>query len=505
MKGLAERRRVNEVEKRHDEALRAPIAEAMKAYAADGARAYHTPGHKQGLGAHPLLKALVTEEGLREEVSLMEELDDLHEPTMCIKEAQEMAAALYGADQAFFMINGTTGAIHTMLMGALAPGDTVLVPRNAHRSVIGGVILAGARPVFLQPEIDERLGIAMGLTEETVRSAIALHPEVKALVCVYPTYYGVTYGLEAIAKLVHAHGMLLLVDEAHGPHLRFSDDLPPQAIDCGADMAAQSTHKILGAMTQASMLLTSGPRVSRERVREAASLLQSTSPNQLLLASLDIARLQMAEDGRETVGRAVRLAEKLRRAINEIDGLWSFGPEYTNYPGATGLDTTKITVQVTALGLSGVEAESILRHEYKVQCELSDARNLLFILSYADGEEQADYLLRALQGLDRDHRRESSAARAVAAELPAVPAQGMTPREAFFAPKGSVPFGEAEGRIAAEQVMFYPPGIPILCPGDIIDAASLHYIHAMQSLGLKVVGPRDASLTELQVVGRGEQ
>ena len=505
MSGLAERRRVNEVEKRHDEALRAPIAEAMKAYAADGARAYHTPGHKQGLGAHPLLKALVTEEGLREEVSLMEELDDLHEPTMCIKEAQEMAAALYGADQAFFMINGTTGAIHTILMGALAPGDTVLVPRNAHRSVIGGIILAGARPIFLQPEIDERLGIAMGLTEETVARAIALHPEAKALVCVYPTYYGVTYGLEAIAKLVHAHGMLLLVDEAHGPHLRFSDDLPPQAIDCGADMAAQSTHKILGAMTQASMLLTSGPRVSRERVREAASLLQSTSPNQLLLASLDIARLQMAEDGRETVGNAVRLAEKLRCAINEIDGLWSFGPEYTDYPGATGLDTTKITVQVTDLGLSGVEAESILRHEYKVQCELSDARNLLFILSYADGEEQADYLLEALQGLARDHRRATVAASAVAAGLPAVPAQGMTPREAFFAPKGSVPFGEAEGRIAAEQVMFYPPGIPILCPGDIIDAASLHYIRAMQSLGLKVVGPRDASLTELQVVGRGEQ
>lgn len=493
------------MEQQRDNGLRAPIAEAMKAYAADGARAYHTPGHKQGLGAHPLLKALVTEEGLREEVSLMEELDDLHEPTMCIKEAQEMAAALYGADQAFFMINGTTGAIHTMLMGALAPGDTVLVPRNAHRSVIGGIILAGARPVFLQPEIDERLGIAMGLTEEMVARAIALHPEAKALVCVYPTYYGVTYGLEAIAKLVHAHGMLLLVDEAHGPHLRFSDDLPPQAIDCGADMAAQSTHKILGAMTQASMLLTSGPRVSRERVREAASLLHSTSPNQLLLASLDIARLQMAEDGRETVGNAVRLAEKLRCAINEIDGLWSFGPEYTDYPGATGLDTTKITVQVTDLGLSGVEAESILRHEYKVQCELSDARNLLFILSYADGEEQADYLLEALQGLARDHRRATVAASAVAAGLPAVPAQGMTPREAFFASKGSVPFGEAEGRIAAEQVMFYPPGIPILCPGDIIDAASLHYIRAMQSLGLKVVGPRDASLTELQVVGRGEQ
>ena len=428
----------------------------------------------------------------------MEELDDLHEPTMCIKEAQEMAATLYGADQAYFMINGTTGAIHTMLMGALRPGDAVLVPRNAHRSMIGGIILAGARPVFLQPEIDDRLGIAMGLTKATVERALREHPEAKALAVVYPTYYGVTFDLARIAALVHAHDMLLLVDEAHGPHLRFSEALPPQAIDCGADMAAQSTHKILGAMTQASMLLVNGPRVDRERVREAASLLQSTSPNQLLLASLDIARLQMAENGRETVGRAVRLAGRLRSAINAIDGLWSFGPEYTCYPGATGLDATKITVQVTGLGLSGVEAESILRHEYKVQCELSDARNLLFILSYADKDEQADYLLRALQGLD--HRRGSEASGAVSTKLPAVPAQGMTPREAFFAPKGSVAFSEAEGHIAAEQVMFYPPGIPILCPGDVIDAASLRYIEAMQALGLKVVGPRDASLGRIQVV-----
>ena len=488
------------MEQHRDDILRAPIAEAMRAYAADGARAYHTPGHKQGLGAHPLLKALVTEEGLREEVSLMEELDDLHEPTMCIKEAQEMAATLYGADQAYFMINGTTGAIHTMLMGALRPGDAVLVPRNVHRSMIGGIILAGAHPVFLQPEVDERLGIAMGLTEETVARAIAAHPEAKALACVYPTYYGVTFDLARIAALVHAHDMLLLVDEAHGPHLRFSEALPPQAIDCGADMAAQSTHKILGAMTQASMLLVNGVRVDRERVREAASLLQSTSPNQLLLASLDIARLQMAENGRETVGQAVRLAGRLRSAINAIDGLWSFGPEYTCYPGATGLDATKITVQVTGLGLSGVEAESILRHRYKVQCELSDARNLLFILSYADKDEQADYLLRALQGLARDHRRGSEASGAVSTKLPAVPAQGMTPREAFFAPKGSVAFSEAEGHIAAEQVMFYPPGIPILCPGDVIDAASLRYIEAMQALGLKVVGPRDASLGRIQVV-----
>lgn len=483
--------------------LRAPIAEAMKAYAADGAMAFHTPGHKQGLGAHPLLRDLITAEGLREEVSLMEELDDLHEPTMCIKEAQEMAAELYGADDAFFMINGTTGAIHTMLMGALNPGDTVLVPRNAHRSMIGGIIFVGAKPVFLQPEIDGKLGIAMGLSLATVKHAVEAHPEAKALALVYPTYYGVTFDLRKIADFVHEHGLLLLVDEAHGPHLRFSEELPPQALDCGADMAAQSTHKILGAMTQASMLLVREGRVNLERVREAASLLQSTSPNQLLLASIDIARLQMAEHGRETMAGAVRLAAQLRHDINEIDGLWSFGPEYTNYEGAAGLDTTKVTVQVTGIGLTGVEAEYILRHTYKIQCELSDARNLLFIISYADTEEQTSYLLHALQGLARDHRRPALQQENMADwQLPAVPEQGMTPREAFFAEKEDVDFWRAEGRTAAEQVMFYPPGIPILAPGDIITRESLHYIKSMQELGLKVVGPRDASLRHLQVVCR---
>ncbi|MDY4415067.1 aminotransferase class I/II-fold pyridoxal phosphate-dependent enzyme, partial [Selenomonas sp.] len=230
----------------------APIADAMRAYREDGAFAFHTPGHKQGLGAHPLLRDLITEHGLREEVSLMEELDDLHEPTMCIAEAERLAAELYGADHAHLMVNGTTGAIHAMLMGTLAPSDTVLVPRNAHRSVIGGLILVGAKPVWLAPEVDERYGIAMGVAPETVRQAVAAHPEARAALLVYPTYYGVATDLAAIAGLLHDAGMLLLVDEAHGPHLRFFTDdsgQPRQALDCGADVVAQSTHKLLGAMT----------------------------------------------------------------------------------------------------------------------------------------------------------------------------------------------------------------------------------------------------------------
>lgn len=477
---------------------RAPIAEAMRRYAADGAAPYHTPGHKQGLGAHPLLSALITEEGLREDVSLMEELDDLHAPHASIAEAEHLAAELYGADAAYFMINGTTGAIHAMLMAALVPGDTVLVPRNAHRSVTGALVLAGARPIYLAPEVDARLGIAMGVAPETVRHAIERHPKARAVLLVNPTYYGVTTDLAAIADIAHAHDMALLVDEAHGPHLRFSEALPAQAIEAGADMAAQSTHKILGAMTQGSLLLARGSRVAPERVRQASSLLQSTSPNQLLLASIDIARLQMAECGKARVGAAVRLAEHLRSAINEIDGLWCFGRAYLEAKGQYDLDVTKLTVNVAGLGLTGVEAGSILRHQYKIECELSDARNVLFILSYADGEREAKKLLRALCAL-ATHRRETHAIPAPP-PLPPIPAQAMAPRTAFFAQKEAVPFWAAKGRTAAEQVMFYPPGIPVLVPGDVVDEASLCYIAAGKQLGLNVSGAEDAALERLLVV-----
>lgn len=477
---------------------RAPIAEAMKAYAGDGALAFHTPGHKQGLGAHALLRELITAQGLREEVSLMEELDDLHAPSGCIREAQELAAELYGADAAYFMVNGTTGAVHTMLLAALSPRDTVLVPRNAHRSMMGGILLSGARPVFLSPEIDGEWGIPMGLSVETVREAIEQHPDVKALALVSPTYYGVASDLREMAKILHEKGMLLLVDEAHGAHLKFHAGLPPQAMDAGADLAAQSTHKLLGSLTQSSMLLGRKGRVDFSRVQEAASLLQSTSPNYLLLASLDIARMQMAMEGKERIARAVRLSEGLREAVRGLDGLESFGQEIVGNPGVCGLDATKVTISVRGLGLTGMEAERILRHQYKVQCELSDPYNLLFILSMADTETELARLVGALQGLVRKHRGKETFS--ISMELPEIPEQRMLPREAFFADKERVALERAAGRVSAEQVVFYPPGIPVLCPGELVSRDLIAYIRRMQGLGRRIVGAEDAELRTLCVI-----
>lgn len=516
--------------KKNNRQFTAPISKAMEAYAGDGALAFHTPGHKQGLGAHPLLKRLITEAGLRQEVSLMEELDDLHEPAGCIKEAQELAAELWGAKESLFVINGTTGAIQAMLVGTLSPGDKVLVPRNAHRSIMGGIILAGAVPIYIQPEIDTRLGIAMGLSVATVQKAIKEHPEAKALVAVYPTYYGFCCDLQRIGELVHEANMLLLVDEAHGAHLRFGKDLPKQAIELGADVAAQSTHKLLGSMTQTSMLHIGSNRVEAERIRQAASLLQSTSPNQLLLASLDIARLQMAQEGAQRVNRAVELAQWLRKKINEIPGLYCPGKEIwagqeagqlmagsedLSDVGAVALDWAKVTVNLAGLDISGQEAELLLRHQWKVQCELSDPENLLFIISMADTQKEADRLLQVLQELavkhlatktankdDFDIAEEQDCKKADnlchMAEMP-VAVQHMNPREAFFAPIRTVALEKAIGCICGETIAFYPPGIPVLCPGEEITEALVEYIRFYQAKGMRLSGAVDSELKTIRV------
>ena len=515
--------------KNNNRQFTAPISKAMEAYAGDGALAFHTPGHKQGLGAHPLLRRLITEAGLRQEVSLMEELDDLHEPAGCIKEAQELAAELWGAKESLFVINGTTGAIQAMLVGTLSPGDKVLVPRNAHRSIMGGIILAGAVPIYIQPEIDTRLGIAMGLSVATVKQAIKEHPEAKALVAVYPTYYGFCCDLQRIGELLHQANMLLLVDEAHGAHLRFGKDLPKQAIDLGADVAAQSTHKLLGSMTQTSMLHIGSNRVEAERIRQAASLLQSTSPNQLLLASLDIARLQMAQEGAQRVNRAVELAQWLRKKINEIPGLYCPGKEIwagqeagqlmagsedLSDVGAVALDWAKVTVNLAGLDISGQEAELLLRHQWKVQCELSDPENLLFIISMADTQREADRLLQVLQELAVQHQgwlatktgsgiaEEQGCKKADnlcnMAEMP-VAVQPMNPREAFFAPIRTVALEEAIGCISGETIAFYPPGIPVLCPGEEITEALVEYIRFYQAKGMRLSGAVDSELKTIRV------
>jgi len=476
-----------------------PLLQAMRVYADSGVVGFHTPGHKQGKGIHRSLRDLVTPLGWKMEVSLMDELDDLHEPTMCIKEAQDLAADLYGADATYFIINGTTGAIHAMILAALRPGEKIIVPRNAHRSIMGGIMLSGAIPIFIQPEIDVELGIAMGIATKNVAAAIEMHPDAKAVLIINPTYYGVASDLQAIADVVHDKDMILLVDEAHGPHLKFNAALPMQALDAGADIVAQSTHKIIGSMTQSSMLHVKYGRIQPERVRTMVSLVQSTSPNYLLLGSLDAARMQMAESGLTLIGQAVDLANWIRREITQIKGLHCFGLERMHRSGAYALDVTKITVTVRDLGISGACAEHILRHTYKIQCELSDVYNVLFIISLGDSKVEARLLVKALQDLaaSQQHNIERFTQPMV---LPKLPIQKLAPREALFADTADQLFDTSEGCVSGEVITFYPPGIPVICPGEEITKEIIDYVRAMQKIGLKIVGPQDAALKMIKII-----
>ena len=465
----------------------------MRKYSEDGALAFHTPGHKQGLGAHPLLKELITTEGLRQEVSLMEELDDLHDPKSCIKEAQQLAADLWNADKAFFIVNGTTSAVQAMIVSTLNPGDLVLVPRNAHRCVMSGLILSGARPIYLTPEFDSEFEISLNLTVDTIREAIEKYPQAKALIIVSPNYYGIAADLVTIANLLHEHEMLLLVDEAHGAHLKFSDKLPMSAIDAGADLAAQSTHKLLGSLTQTSMLMLKSNLVDVERVKRTVSLLQTTSPNYLLLASLDIARLQMQESGTELIERAINLSQHLRSEINDMIGLKTF-----DSVDGFDLDFTKVTINVRDLGITGLEAEKILRYKYKIQCELSDMNNLLFLITFADNIQILNKLIFNLNNLLLNNKL-TFTSNNFNSHIPHSELI-LTPREAFYSSSISVNLKESINSICAEEVTFYPPGIPILQPGELITSEIVEYIEANKNIGRRLIGATDTSLNNIKII-----
>lgn len=479
-----------------------PLLRAMQQYVDDAVTPFNTPGHKMGKGMHRVLADRIGKEALALDLALTDELDDLHAPHSCIKEAQDLAAELYGADHSFFVVNGTTGGIYAMILAAAGPGEKIIVPRNAHRSIIGGIILSGALPIFVQPEVDHELGLAMGVTPAAVAAAIAQHPDAKAVLVINPTYYGVAADLQAIATLARQAGMLVLVDEAHGPHLKFSEQLPLQALDAGADMCAQSTHKILGAMSQCSIVHCRGARVRVPHLQSMLQLVQSTSPNYILLASLDAARMQMAVEGRQLVAQAVELAQWLREAVNQIPGLYSFGEEKLGQPGVYALDPTKVTVTVKGLGLTGSEAERILRHTYKIQVELSDIYNVLFLITLGDSRADVERLAAALRDMAERYQQDNGMSVSCAQQFaqPAPPERVLAPREALFGQTRSVPLAEAAGCVCAEIVTFYPPGIPLICPGEQITPAIIDYCRQLQAAGLHVSGPEDYTLQTIKIV-----
>ena len=473
-----------------------PLVEAMLNYKNEDVYPLHTPGHKGGRGMEELLRQEMGA-SVRMDVSLMSELDDIHEPESYIKEAQELAARTYGSDACFWCVNGTSQAIHAMLMTALNPGEKLLLPRNAHRSVAGGLILGGIEAVYLQPEYSEGFGLMLQVTPAAIEAALAADSSIKAVLLTSPNYYGVAADVQAIADICHTHGAVLLVDEAHGPHLGFSEALPPSALQGGADACAQSTHKILGAMTQCSMLQVQGARLDLQRAADVMSVLTTTSPNYLLMASLDAARAQVQAHGAEMAEAAVAAAGKLRALCRTHAGLKVLEEADC---GGLRLDSTKVTVNFAGWGYTGVEVGEALRRA-RVAVELVDAQNVLFLVTYADITSDYDAALARIDAVLSEleqHKREPQTAATVGA-VP-VTSSAMKLRDVFYASKQAVSLDAAVGCVCGEQVSFYPPGIPVLLPGEVITREIVEYCKAMKQLGLPVSGPADSSLDSIRVV-----
>ncbi len=438
-------------------------------------------------------------------------LDDLLQPSEAIDEAQRLAAEAYASDNSFFLINGSTSGNQIMMMTALNPGDELAVPRNAHKSAMGGLIMSGAQPVWMAPEVDDALHMDHTVTPETVAGTLARHPGIKAVYVVSPTYYGVAADLEAIAAIVHAHGLPLLVDEAWGPHFHFHPALPLDALEAGADLCINSTHKMLGSLSQTAMLHQKGERIRLDRLKAVVKLFLSTSPNLVLVASLDVARRQMAVEGSALLSRTIELANDTRRRLNEIDGVTCFGEEEVGRPGVFDLDPTKITITVKDLGYTGYEAEEILRRRYNVQCELADLFNCLALFTIGTTQEAADRLVYGVKELSREDRPIDVFSPSGVLErrlktgtynLPKTPPIRMNPRNAFLATTEFVAFKASAGRICAEVVTPYPPGIPVISPGEEITPEIIAYLALEKKAGVRMQGPYDAELRTIRVVSR---
>ncbi|WP_331525623.1 aminotransferase class I/II-fold pyridoxal phosphate-dependent enzyme [Kineothrix sp. MB12-C1] len=473
----------------------APIYEALKRFRRMRIVPFDVPGHKHGRG-NPELVELLGEKCVSMDVNSMKPLDNLCHPISVIREAEELAAEAFHAAHAFLMVGGTTSAVQAMVLSCCKKGDKIILPRNVHRSVINALVLCGAKPVYVNPDVDKNLGISLGMRVSQVEQAIVSNPDAVAVLVNNPTYYGICSDLGTIVKLAHAHGMKVLADEAHGAHLYFGENMPMSAMDAGADMSSVSMHKSGGSLTQSSLLLI-GSQMNEGYVRQIINLTQTTSGSYLLLSSLDISRRNLALRGRESFARVMELAQYAREEINAIGGYYAFSRELVNGNSVYDFDSTKLSVHTLEIGLAGIEVYDILRDEYDIQIEFGDIGNILAYLSIGDRKQEVERLVSALAEVKRCYHKDKAG---MLTQEYMDPCVVMTPQESFYAEKESLPLRETEGRVCSEFVMCYPPGIPILAPGEMITKGIIEYILYAKEKGCSMTGPEDADIEYLNVL-----
>ncbi|MDR1753830.1 MAG: aminotransferase class I/II-fold pyridoxal phosphate-dependent enzyme [Eubacterium sp.] len=473
----------------------APIQEGIAKFLTRRVVPFDVPGHKRGRGNRELTEFL-GRYCMEKDVNSMKPLDNLCHPVSIIAEAEKLAAGAFGAAAAFFMVGGTTSSVQAMVLSSTKRGDKLILPRNVHRSVINSLVLNGAIPIYVDPSVDNRLGISLGMALGAVEKAILDNPEAKAVLVNNPTYYGVCSNLKEIVKIAHAHDMKVLVDEAHGTHFYFGDDLPISGMAAGADMAAVSMHKSGGSLTQSSFLLA-GTSMNSGYIRQIINLNQTTSGNYLLLSSLDLSRKKLALEGKKIFKKVADLADYAREEINNIGDYYAYSKEIINGDSIYDFDITKLSVLTLDIGLAGIEVYDLLRDDYDIQLEFGDIGNILAYISVGDREQDLERLVGALSEIRR--RFKKSRVGMISQEY-IRPKVMSSPQDAFYSEKISVALADAPGKISGEFVMCYPPGIPVLAPGELITKEIIQYIKYAKEKGCFMTGTEDMEIEKLNVI-----
>lgn len=477
---------------------RAPVYEALNKMKHSRIVPFDVPGHKRGRGNEEL-RDFLGEKCLNVDVNSMKPLDNLCHPVSVIKEAEELAAEAFNAENAFFMVGGTTSAVQSMVMYSCKRGDKIILPRNVHRSAINALILCGAIPVYVNPDVDMKLGIALGMSVNQVKKAIEENPDAKAILVNNPTYYGICSDIKSIVKLAHEKNMLVLADEAHGTHLSFGDNLPVSAMTAGADMAAVSMHKSGGSLTQSSILLT-GKNINKDYMRQIINLTQTTSGSYLLISSLDLSRRNLVKNGKELFGKVCEMSAYAREEINNIGDYYAFADEKINNDSIYDFDRTKLSVYTLDTGLAGIEVYDFLRDEYDIQIEFGDLANILAYISVGDRQRDIERLVSALAEIKRRFKKEKSD---IMTQEYINPIVKVPPQEAFYGNKEAKALDSSAGYICTEFVMCYPPGIPILAPGELITDEIIKYIKYAKLKGCSMTGTEDININKLNVLVTG--
>jgi arginine decarboxylase len=478
-----------------------PYLDALLAYAARDPGRFHIPGHKGGAGADPALRALVGQEGLAHDIPpLIDGIDVGSRPTP-FEQAQRLAAEAWDARRSWFLINGASQGNHAACMTLAHTGEPVVVQRNVHGSVVDGLVLGGLRPAFVAPELDPELGIAHCMAPEALDRALRETPGAVGACAVSPTYFGACADLRGLAKAAHSHGVPLVVDEAWGAHLHFHPDLPEDAIAAGADLVISSTHKIVGSLGQAAMLhLGNGEMLDEDVVDRCVSLVESTSPSGLLSGSLDAARHQAARHGRELLSQTIAALQEIRDEVRSVPGLDVLDERLAGRPGVAGWDPLRLSIDVRGTGTTGYRLAAVARELDDINFELASENVAVAVFGMgAPPRPQGERLLAALRRAVEQIGASPPDEHPEFAPPPPWGPLAMTPREAFLGPQEVVAFDEAEGRVAAESLAAYPPGVPNVLPGERLTRETLDFITESVAHGGYVRGAVDRELRTLRV------